>query len=211
MLFRLSSSRFFFITLGALFLSACGTEASSEATIEETAPVQKVENLQGEYVWEVDPTTSRLSFTGSQQGAKFTGQFEKFDAAIQLNPDDLSTASISVSIDMSSAKTGSSDRDSSLPTKDWFAVKTYPTAQFQSTDIRQLDDGSFVAEGALTIKDVTQNINLPFTLNIEGTSAIAEGAIILDRSSFGVGEGDYASDAWIDFKVDVAFMINATR
>ena len=51
---------------------------------------------------------------------------------------------------------------------------------------------------------------LNFTLDITGDKARARGSATIDRTSFGVGQGDYASTAEIAGPVAVSFDFQAT-
>ncbi len=161
--------------------------------------------------WSVDYGKSTLGFTATQAGAEFDGRFEKFDAKIIFDPANLSSASIDVSVDMTSARTGDRQRDIALPGEDLFATKTYPSATFVSKDVEETSAGQYVAHGALTIRDKTKDVDLPFSLEINGNAAHATGGLTLIRTDFGVGQGELASDEWVAFDVDVKVDVTATR
>ncbi len=194
----------------ALAASACaeGEAGAAEASTAAAAPASR--DVAGA-AWNVDPANSRLGFSATQNGEVFEGVFERFDAAIVFDPDNLADASIDVTIDMGSAKTGDRQRDSALPGSDWFKVKDYPTARFASSDIAESGPGAYSAAGTLTIRDVTKDVVLPFTLAIDGDRATAEGAVSLVRTDFGVGRGEFADGKWVGVDVEVSVSIEATR
>jgi len=173
--------------------------------------VEKAAAADAAHGWMLDKPASRLDFEATQTGRLFKGSFGAFDASIVLDPADLSTASIEVVVDMNSAKTGDRQRDAALPTADWFAVKAFPTAIFRSREIVSVGEGAYEARGALTIRDATRQLALPFTLAIEGDRAKADGAIELIRTDFGVGQGEFATGQWVDLKVSVSFHVEAVR
>jgi len=160
--------------------------------------------------WKVLADKSALSFTGTQMGEKFTGRFQRFDARISLDPDHPETATIAVAVDLASAATGDRQRDGALPEKDWFDVAKTPQAGFVATEVRR-DEHGFVATGDLTLRGVTKRIGLPFTLALDGKSLHVRGHADLLRNDFGVGQGDYASDAWVAFQVGVDVDLVAER
>lgn len=161
--------------------------------------------------WIVDRANSRLEFSGTQTGDAFTGAFAAFDAAIVLDPADLSAASIMVVVDISSAKTGDRQRDAALPTADWFSAKAFPKATFAASEIVAVGDGAYEARGKLTIREATRDLALPFTLAIDGDKAVADGAATLVRTDFGVGQGEFATGQWVGLDVKVSFHIEASR
>jgi polyisoprenoid-binding protein YceI len=195
--------RFFLALVAALTLAACGNAQNEAQAVEiETAPASG---------WVVDKETSSVIFRGKQEGETFEGRFASFDAAITLDPANLAGASIRAVIDMSSFEAGDGDRNAALPGKDWFHVKKHPEAVFASSAITQTGDGQYEAAGSLTIKGVSKDITLPFSLNIDGDTAAATGNLTLIRTDYNVGEGPYEKGTWVDLNVEVEITINATK
>jgi len=158
--------------------------------------------------WSLDADRSKLTFEGTQGGVPFQGSFERFSAAISLDPEDLPSASINVTIDPASATSGSVERDGTLPSADWFDVASHPEATFISTTISQTENG-YLAEGTLTLKGTSQAASLPFTLTLAGEEAHATGALTIDRGSYNVGTG--ALSPMVGAKVAISFDVTATR
>jgi len=161
--------------------------------------------------WKLDPSKSALGFSGMQTGAAFQGKFSKYSAAITFDPDHLETSRISVTVDLASAVTGDTQRDTALPAKDWFDTAEFPQAKFDTQAIRQTGDGSYEASGKLTLRGVSRPVVLPFTLDLDGAAAHAKGHVSLLRDDFGVGQGPWISGQWIALEVGVDVDIVATR
>ena len=85
----------------------------------------------------VQPGSSTLGFTGDFQGSEFEGNFGKWTALIRYDAADLGQSKFDVTVDMTSASTGDSDRDQALPGADFFNAMAYPTAHFVSTGFRR--------------------------------------------------------------------------
>ena len=113
-------------------------------------------------------------------------------------------------IDMASAETGSLERDVALQGADWFAISRFPQARFETTRFRSLSGDRFEAEASLTIRDVTKTVVLPFSLAARRAGVRARGELTVDRSDWGVGQGQWASPQWIAFPVRVHFDLLAT-
>ncbi len=161
--------------------------------------------------WVIDPA-STLSFHGSQAGDAFTGNFTKFTPVVEFDPAKPEAAKITVTVDMSSATIDDSDKQESLPTDDWFNIKKFPTATFTSTRVTALSsEKAYLAEGNLTLHGVSKPAALKFTFVEEGGKATVDGGVQLKRNDFGVGSGQWASDEWIAYPVDVKFHIIATK
>lgn len=161
--------------------------------------------------WAVDPAGSRLSFASRFSGEAFTGSFRRWTADIAFDPAQLPASKIVVSVDMSSVTTGDSDRDETLPTGEWFDTRKFPRAVFTSTAIRAAGPGRYTAVGTLNMKGVTRPATLNFGLKITGDKAESIGQLTLDRSQFGVGQGQFRGSDAIPHSVIVNTAVRATR
>lgn len=161
--------------------------------------------------WTVDQGASKLSFNGAMNGEAFTGAFRRWTADIAFDPKNLAGSKASVSIDVGSAATGDADRDQALPTADWFAAAKFPKATFVTSSIKNTGKDHYVAQGALAIRGVSRPVSLPFTLDISGTTAKMNGQLILDRTTFGVGQGQWANGQVVDTKVTVDVAVTAHK
>ena len=160
--------------------------------------------------WAVDPS-SKLTFTGAMSGQAFNGTFRRWSAQIAFDPKALAASKVAVSVDVASASTGDADRDTALPTDDWFAAAKFARASFVSRSFRDLGGGKYEADGDLTLRGVTKPVALPFTLTIAGDTARMNGAVVLNRAAFGVGQGKWATADTVDTQVAVTIALTAHR
>jgi polyisoprenoid-binding protein YceI len=106
--------------------------------------------------WAVDSAHSSVDFTVRHMMiAKVKGTFQSFEAVIEADPKDLTTANIQFSVDLSSVDTRNTDRDAHLRSADFFDVENQPKMTFQSTKIVKTDDGEYEVSGDLTLHGVT--------------------------------------------------------
>lgn len=161
--------------------------------------------------WTVDKGASRVGFRAAMSGTAFEGRFTRYDARIAFDPANLKGSKITAVIDLASAATGDPTRDEALPSSDWFAVKTHPRATFVSRRITAAGPGRYVAAGELTLRGVKRPVSLPFTLAITGNTAQANGSLVLDRTAFGVGQGQFKTGEMVDTKVTVTIALTARR
>jgi polyisoprenoid-binding protein YceI len=154
--------------------------------------------------WTVVPETSSVAFVGTQQGTKFNGRFQEFTAEIDLDVADPTKGSIVGVVQVESVNTRDHDRDASLLDKDWFNAKEYPEARFESQSIEKAADGSYVANGQLTLKGETKPVAMKFTLTGADAGAQFAGTMSINRFDFNVGEG-WNDTSWVaqDVAVDV--------
>ncbi len=173
-----------------------------------TAPA--AEPVVGPSKWAVSRGSS-LGFSTTWGGQDISGRFDRFTADILFGSQALDQSRVSVSIDLASAVTGDAQRDQSLPGPDWLDTATHPMATFVATRFEKVGDDRFIARGKLTLRGVTQAVNLPFRLKIDGDKATMSGVTTLDRTAFGVGQGEWQATDQIPASVKVSIKLTATR
>jgi polyisoprenoid-binding protein YceI len=82
---------------------------------------------------------------------------------IHLDPQDVTKSSVTADIKTDTVDTDNATRDKDLRSERFFDVQKYPDIKFQSTSVQRRGD-DYVAIGNLTMKDVTKQVELPFTL-----------------------------------------------
>ena len=167
--------------------------------------------MAGPPAWRVDPAASKLGFRGSFGGDAFSGTFRRWTAQIAFDPKDLAHSSAVVTVDMTSARTGDADRDTALPTPDWFAAASFPRATFVSRVFKDLGGGRYQAIGDLSLRGVHKPVVLPFTLALGGAGAKVDGAAQLNRLDFGVGQGRWKDGDALAAQVTVTVDLIASR
>ena len=156
--------------------------------------------------WQVQDGT--LSITITQFGSEVTGTFDDWTAAITFDEsnDPGPVGSVEVTVAIGSLSLGSVT-DQAMGA-DYFDTATFPTATY-TADILRVVDG-YEAQGALTIKDQTVPLTLPFALSVAGDTADMRAAITLDRRSFGIGD-NMTDESSLTFSVGVTVALTATR
>lgn len=159
--------------------------------------------------WHIVPDESTLGIIGHQNDVAFVGEFLAFDAAITFDPDDPGAATIDVEIDMASLETDNPQRDEIVRGVDLFNVADHPTAQFTANGFTVEGDRHYGTVGELTIRGVTHEVALPFSLAIDGDRAHAVGEMVINRLDFNVGEGRWASEQPVAYEVTITIDIVA--
>jgi polyisoprenoid-binding protein YceI len=140
----------------------------------------------------LDANHKRVGFVARHlMVSKVRGNFETADATIVVGEDPLQS-SVTASIQTTSVNTNAADRDNHLRGGDFFDSEKYPTIEFRSTGLKSWDNGEFVLDGELTIKDVTKPVELkvefegadkdPYGRDVFGFSATTE----IDREDWGL-------------------------
>ncbi|MCX2723001.1 YceI family protein [Roseibium salinum] len=159
--------------------------------------------------WTVDPEKSTLGFEVTQGDGTVEGVFSTWDATIDFDPQAPETARISAEIQPMSAATGNPQFDGTLPGKDWFDAGAFPSAEFKSENVALVEGKSYRADGTLTIKGISQPVELDFTLDIDGDTATAKGTATVNRLDYKLGSG-VGTDTVGDV-VTVTLNLTATR
>ncbi len=113
--------------------------------------------------WNIDPDHSVAAFKIKHMTITYVrGQFNKLSGSALFDPDDRSTFSLEVNIDVSSLYTGIKKRDDHLSSPDFFDVAKHPAMTFKSTGFTPAGAGGILT-GDLTIHGITQPASLEVT------------------------------------------------
>ena len=142
--------------------------------------------------WDIDPSHSRLGFsTRHAMVSRVRGAFNDVSGSADI-ADDLADSKAEVIIQTASVDTRSEGRDEHLRSADFFDVETYPEIRFVSSAIDEVDEGSYIVTGELTIRDMTKTVSIPLELiGVESDPfgnlrAGLEGSRRIDRKDWGV-------------------------
>lgn len=161
--------------------------------------------------WVMQPKQSQLTFTATQAGAQFEGKFERFEADIRFDPNDIASSRFEVKVDLASVNTRDSERDDTLKGPDLFAVKQYPTATYVAERFQHVGGAKFTAQGKLTLRGVTRDVPIAFTFEANNTGAWLKGTAKLNRLDFGVGQGEWQDTSSIANEVQVQYALLLTK
>jgi len=146
-------------------------------------------------------------------GSEVTGRFADWTAQISYaqTPDaEGRHGDVTVTVSIPSLTLGSVTDQAMGP--DFFDAEAHPRATF-TADILSPEQGtgqSHVARGTLTIKGQSVPVEMPFTLDIDGDSARAQGGLSVDRRKFDIGL-DTKDEGTLGFTVDISFDLTARR
>lgn len=115
--------------------------------------------------WKIDPTHSEIQFKVKHlMITTVTGYFADFDAEVETEGEDFTTASkIVFTADVNSISTNNADRDTHLKSDDFFNAEKHSQVKFVGKDYKKKNEDVYTLSGDLTIRDVTK----PITLNVE--------------------------------------------
>ncbi len=159
--------------------------------------------------WSVNNDNSKLGFFATQAGAEFEGGFKSFNSQIKFDPAALADSKVKITIAIKSVDTQSADRDANITNPDWFNTAEHPEAFFETKLIEKKGEGEYIAVSDLTMRGVTKEVSLPFSLNIDGNTAHAKGEVTVSRTEFGIGQGQWAASTVVGDDVRIFFDLRA--
>jgi len=134
---------------------------------------------------------SVLVFASKYDGEVFTGTFPGFQTQLSFDPADPAAGRLDVTIPLAGARSGNSDRDSTLQGKDFFDVAQFAQAHYTATGFRALGDNRYAADGTLELHGIKKPVTFTFTW-APGAQPVLTGKATVKRLDFGVGGGDWA-------------------
>ncbi len=156
--------------------------------------------------WTVEQGTVAIGVT--QFGSTVEGSFTDWTANISFDPtiQGGTSGQVEVVIAIGSLTLGSVTDQAMGP--DFFDASQFETATFNADVITNID--GFVAQGTLTIKDVTIPVTMPFRLSLNEGEANVKAQLMLNRMDFGIG-ANMPDEGSLAFAVDVIIELDATK
>ncbi len=161
--------------------------------------------------WNVDRGASAIRFSGTHAGSAFNGSFGQWTARIRFDPRDLAASRLIVVIDTASATTGDRVQETTLKNSEWFDSSNHRYANFRSTSITARGGNRYTARGMLEIKGKETPVTLPFTVDINGNRARANGTLTLDRIALGLGTKSDPRAQFVSRNIELAISVSASR
>ena len=150
------------------------------------------------------PAESSVTFIVKEMGVPVSGEFKKFDAAIDIDAAKPEKSSASMQIDIGSLSTGNEEADAVAMGSDWLDKTRAQQAAFRSISIRSLGGGRYEAKARLSIRNKEREVLIQFTSTDQaGEKSIIESAFIIKRSEFGIGGGVWNADGVVADDISV--------
>jgi len=114
--------------------------------------------------YSADPSHSSIGFAVKHMVvSKVKGYFNDYTVEIVYDDKDITKSSVVVAIKSASIDTKQAKRDDHLRSPDFFDAAKFPEITFKSKRIEKSGEG-YAAVGDLTMRGVTKEITLPFTI-----------------------------------------------
>ena len=158
---------------------------------------------------QVLPEKSAVAFTYRQMNVPVEGAFKRFKGQLSFDPARPAGARAELEIDMAGVDAGSAEANEEVAGKLWFNTKAFPSARFVSTGIQSLGKDRYEVTGRMTIKGRTVDAKAPASFRQDGKNAVFEGAFVLKRADYGIGEGMWADFGTVANEVQIKFRLVA--
>ena len=173
-------------------------EAQQQETKVNYAPIPS-----GEY--KIDPAHSVIGFAIRHYEISLVrGRFKDFTGTIRYDEADISKSSVEFAAKIESIDTGVDARNGHLRTADFFDAAKYPEMTFKSTRVERGAQDQYVLHGDFTLKGVTKQISLPFTMtgaikDAQGNTRFGVAAQTkVDRRDYGITWGKPMANGGLD-------------
>ena len=111
--------------------------------------------------WIIDPTHSEIHFKVRHLMVSWvTGNFKQFNATVETEGDDISTAKVKFTADIDSISTNNDQRDAHLKNADFFDAENHPQMVFESDKLEKIDEENYKLYGTLTMRGNSKKIEL---------------------------------------------------
>ena len=152
--------------------------------------------------WTANPELSKISFTIKNFGMNVEGSLAGLNAEIRFDPDQLKSRDFQASLEVHTINTDNKKRDNHLRSEDYFKIELYPKISFESTEVIKSSLG-YVVKGNLQIKNVTKEIELPFTFSVKQGMIFFNSQFELDRLDYGVGKSSWVLGVGVKVFIEV--------
>jgi polyisoprenoid-binding protein YceI len=170
--------------------------------------------------YNIDPAHSIIGFSIRHlEIAWVEGRFKDFKGTIHFDEKDVTKSSVEFTAKVESIDTGVEPRNKHLRTADFFDVEKYPEMTFKSTRVERKGKDAYVLHGDLTLKGVTKQVALPFTV----TGAIkdpwgntrfgVQAQTKIDRRDYGITWGKTLENGGLDVgnEVTIELQLEAVK
>ena len=155
----------------------------------------------------LDETKSVVNFSVSNLGINtVNGTFTGMKGVVKFDPANPAQSRFETSVSAATIHTGNEERDAHLKNEDFFEVEKYPIIRFQSQNIKKSGTG-YEVSGTLTIKDVSQQVAIPFSVKKSGSETTLTGNLKVNRKEYGLGSSYGSFMIGSEIKVQIVCVV----
>lgn len=160
-------------------------------------------------VWQQRETKlpiDEVNFQIDNAGMEVNGTFSGIKTQIKFNSDNLAQSSIVASVDASTINTKIPLRDKHLKKSDYFDVSHYQSIKMNSTKFRKTSRNQFEGTFNLTIKDLTKEVIIPFSLIRKANLTRLKGSFKINRTDYQLGTSSTILSDTVTINIQTTFL-----
>lgn len=164
--------------------------------------------------YRLDPRHATVLFKVDHMGfSKFVGRFNKFDATLDFDADNIAASRLEAVINMASVDVNNENFAETLRGPQWFDVERFPQAIFRTVRVENIAGNRADFAGELTFLGVTRPVSLSIHFNGGATNLLTykytigfAASSLFKRSDFGLDNHIPLVGDEIEIEVHAEFM-----
>lgn len=130
----------------------------------------------------------KIMFNIKNAGFEVIGTIDAREVEVSFDKHDLTHSFMIASASPVSINTGIGLRDKHLKKADYFHVEGFPEIKMESLKFTKRGNNEFTGDFNLTIKNITRQVRIPFTITRENGFVIYHGQFQMNRLDFKLGK-----------------------
>jgi polyisoprenoid-binding protein YceI len=156
----------------------------------------------------LDTDKSKISFVGSKpDNSSHEGGFKKFEVEAMADFENAGNSSLKIVIDTNSLWSDNPKLTGHLKNPDFFDVRKYPKAVFESKSIQAADDGTITFVGDLEMLGKTNEVKIPMKHEMSEDAVKLMGKFKIDRTRWGMNYGAPEGKINKEVEMDVVLVL----
>lgn len=152
-----------------------------------------------------DAEKSKISFVGKKPEGEHKGGFKKFKVDAVADHEDMAKSSLKIEISTDSLWADDAKLATHLKAPDFFDVKKYPTAVFESTKIEKVSDSEAKIYGKFTLLGKTEELVVPVKVDANDQKIQVNATFKLDRTKWGMNYGKGKINDEVEMVAELVF------
>ena len=159
----------------------------------------------------IDESRSMVIYRVRDMGvSNFYGRVNAPTGSFTIDPIDPANSAVQIMFELKNMDTGDKNKDRLLLGPQYFNARQYPTAQFNSTSIKKINDSTYEATGAFTMRGVTKEITVTLADYAElqttkfGYRGGFETTFTINRLDYGLNEHQDGLMLGLDVQITVS-------
>jgi polyisoprenoid-binding protein YceI len=167
--------------------------------------------IAGGAAWTIAPGDSQVGFGFERNGKAAEGVFRRFEGSGTFDAAAPGEATLEMRIESASIDLGDRTASDFATSAEYFDSANHPLVTYRLLSLTPAGDGQYMAEGELSIRGWPRKTESRISLNIQGDTAQAKGALTILRKDFFFGVGPTSLFVNLGPEITVSFDLTAHR